>query len=50
VAYPQPAVNGFFSLAANDFIEVYFINGVAGVSMEGDATSNHFQGFLVSGT
>jgi hypothetical protein len=49
-AYPQPHVDGLLSLAAGDYIEVYFINNLSSSNMEGLQTSSNFHGFLVSAT
>lgn len=49
--YPQHQVVGFFQLAANDYIEVYFINITANDSIEaGAGTSSTFEGYLISPT
>lgn len=46
--YPQHQVIGMFPLAAGDYIEVYFINGVGGDTIEASATSNTFEGCLLA--
>ncbi len=43
VAYPQVWVSSLIQLEANDYIEIYIIDIVAGASIEGSSGSNQFQ-------
>ena len=46
--YPQHQVIGQFPLAANDYIEVYFINVAGADSVESASTSSTFEGCLLA--
>lgn len=46
--YPQHQVVGQFKLTAGDYIEVFFINVAGADTIEGSATSNTFEGYLIS--